>query len=149
MGKSKHEKESYLGYWVRAFLCTYLTNIRNLSGNTMRAYRDAIKQLVSFVCKDRHIRAEEILVTDITSKVATSFLNDIEISRKCSIKTRNLRLSAIIALAKYIASNSPEHIEWCREIRNIPVKKAPRTQITYLEKSEMDALLNTPAKNTE
>ena len=31
MGKSKHEKESYLGYWVRAFLCTYLTNIRNLS----------------------------------------------------------------------------------------------------------------------
>ena len=149
MGKSKHEKESYLGYWVRAFLCTYLTNIRNLSGNTMRAYRDAIKQLVSFVCKDRHIRAEEILVTDITSKVATSFLNDIEISRKCSIKTRNLRLSAIIALAKYIASNSPEHIEWCREIRNIPVKKAPRTQITYLEKFEMDALLNTPAKNTE
>lgn len=75
MGKSKHEKKSYLGYWVRAFLCTYLTNIRNLSGNTMRAYRDAIKQLVSFVCKDRHIRAEEILVTDITSKVATSFLN--------------------------------------------------------------------------
>lgn len=49
MGKSKHEKESYLGYWVRAFLCTYLTNIRNLSGNTMRAYRDAIKQLISFV----------------------------------------------------------------------------------------------------
>lgn len=31
MEKSKHEKESYLGYWVRAFLCTYLTNIRNLS----------------------------------------------------------------------------------------------------------------------
>ena len=64
MGKSKHEKESYLGYWVRAFLCTYLTNIRNLSGNTMRAYRDAIKQLVSFVCKDRHIRACLLYTSD-------------------------------------------------------------------------------------
>lgn len=149
MAKSKHEKESYLGYWVRAFLCSYLTNVRNLSGNTMRAYRDAIKLLFSYICEQRHVKPEEILVTDITSNVTTSFLNDIETNRKCSIKTRNLRLSAIVALAKYIASKSPEHIEWCREIRNIPVKKAPRTQITYLEKSEMDALLNTPVKSTE
>lgn len=149
MEKLKHKKESYLGYWVRDFLCTYLTNIRNLSGNTMRAYRDAIKLLIAYICKLGHAKPDEILVTDVTPKVTASFLNDIEKNRKCSIKTRNLRLSAIVALAKYIASKSPEHIEWCREIRNIPVKKAHRTLITYLEKSEMDALLNTPAKNTE
>lgn len=29
------------------------------------------------------------------------------------------------------------------------MKKAPRTLITYLEKEEMDALLNTPDRSTE
>ena len=94
------------------------------------------------------MEADSILITDVTSEAIISMLDNVEQKRGCSIKTRNLRLSAFVALAKFVASNSPEHIEWCREIRNIPVKKAPRTLITYLEKEEMDALLETPDRNT-
>lgn len=93
--------------------------------------------------------ADSILITDMSSKAILQMLDSLECSRNCSVKTRNLRLSAFVALAKFVAANSPEHIEWCREIRNIPVKKAPRTLITYLEKEEMDALLDTPDRNTE
>ncbi len=46
-------------------------------------------------------------------------------------------------------SDSLEHVEWCRQIRLIPLKKSERTFITYLEKSEMDALLNTPDRTTD
>ncbi len=147
--EKKHEKNEYAGFWIRRFLCSYLTDVRNLSGNTVKAYRDAIRMLIAHICQSRRVDADAILIKDVTPKVILSMLDDVEHKRGCSVKTRNLRLSAFVALAKYVATNCPEHIEWCREIRNIPVKKAPRKLITYLEKEEMDALLNTPDRNTE
>mgnify|MGYP002625614202 FL=1 len=147
--EKQHEKNEYAGYWIRRFLCSYLTDVRNLSANTVKAYRDAIRMLVGHICQSRRIDADAILITDVTPKAILSMLDDVEHKRGCSVKTRNLRLSAFVALAKYVAANCPEHIDWCREVRNIPVKKAPRTLITYLEKEEMDALLETPDRNTE
>jgi site-specific recombinase XerD len=44
--------------------------------------------------------------------------------------------------------NPPEHIEWCGQIRAVPFKRAAKTSITYLEKSEMDALLAAPDRNS-
>ncbi len=43
---------------------------------------------------------------------------------------------------------SPDHVEWCGEIRGILFKKAPQPLVTYLEKEEMDALLAVPAMST-
>jgi integrase/recombinase XerD len=39
---------------------------------------------------------------------------------------------------------SPEHIAWCGDIRRIPFKKTTQAVVPYLEKPEMDALLNAP-----
>ena len=41
----------YAGYWILRFLCEYLTNIRNLSANTLKSYRDAIRLLMPFIAK--------------------------------------------------------------------------------------------------
>jgi integrase/recombinase XerD len=67
------------------------------------------------------------------------FLTGLEQSRNCSIATRNQRLAAIHALARFVGEHSPEHIAWCGQIRSIPFKKASKTLIPYLEKPEMDA----------
>lgn len=142
------EYKFYAGYWIRKFLCEYLTNIRNLSTNTLRSYRDAIRLLMPFIGKSIKKDVDKILLTDITDIRVTSFLESLEKNRLCSIKTRNLRLAALCSLAKYVSINSPEHIEWSRSIRKISVKKTARTLITYLEKEEMDALLNAPDRNT-
>jgi len=52
-------------------------------------------------------------------------------------------------LARFVGLHSPEHVEWCGQVRTIPPKRAPRSTITYLEKSEMDALLNAPNQSTD
>jgi site-specific recombinase XerD len=44
---------------------------------------------------------------------------------------------------------SPEHVIWYGQLRAVPLKRAPRSCITYLEKTEMDALLHAPDKSTE
>lgn len=142
-------EKDYAGYWIRRFLGDYLTCVRNLSVNTVMAYRDAIRMLVVYLSRKKRKQPDELTVADIMPEDVIALLDHIEQNRKCSIRTRNLRRSAFVSLSKFIASNRPEHIEWCREIKNIPVKKAPQKMITYLEKKEMDALLNLPDKRSE
>lgn len=144
----KTSKEAYLGYWLKRFLVEYLPTVKNLSVNTIRSYRDAFKQLIPFVSQRINKSANELLVSDLLDSLVIEYLYHIETERRCSIQTRNLRLSAIHTLAKYIGRHSPEHIEWCRIIRNIPKKKYEKPQITYLEKDEMDALLELPDKTS-
>ncbi len=51
-------------------------------------------------------------------------------------------------LARFIAERSPEHIEWCGTLGTIPFKRAMKREITYLEQSEMEALLAAPDRRT-
>lgn len=81
-------------------------------------------------------------------KYIKSFLSNLEENRKSSFSTRNQRLAAIHAFSKFVGLNSPEHITWYQEIHNIPFKKAKNRLINYLEKDEMDALLNAPDRKT-
>jgi len=106
----KRETRGYAGYWIRRFLSEYLASIRNLSGNTLMAYRDAIRLLLGYVEGKTHKSPDEMLVTDLTADHVRGLLNHIETERGCSVTTRNLRLAAFYALAKYVAVNCPEYV---------------------------------------
>lgn len=138
------KQDNYLSQWMKRFLLEYLISIRNLSKNTQHSYRDTFRLMLPFIALKAKKHIDNLLVDDISADLVKSFLLDLENNRKCSISTRNQRLAAIHALARFIGLNSPEHLEWCRQIQLIPVKRAKHTLITYLEKSEMDALLNAP-----
>jgi len=136
--------KTLLGPWVRRFLLEHLVNERNLARNTQHSYRDTLCLLLPFVAGKLHKQADRLTVTDISAELARQFLLDLEEARQCSVSTRNQRLAAIHALARYIGQQSPEHLDWCGEVRTIPFKKGPITHVTYLEKEEMDALLAAP-----
>jgi site-specific recombinase XerD len=72
----------------------------------------------------------------------------LEEKRGCAIATRNQRLAAIHALARFIGLQAPELVEWCGQVRTVPFKKAPQALVTYLEKAEMEALLAAPDRTT-
>lgn len=133
-----------LGSWIRRFLLEYLVSVRNLSRNTQQSYRDTLRLLLSFVVGKIKKHADQLTVIDISAERVRQFLLDLEQTRHCGITTRNQRLAALHALAQFIGLQSPEHLEWCGQIRAIPFKKAVRSVITYLEKPEMDALLAAP-----
>jgi integrase/recombinase XerD len=52
------------------------------------------------------------------------------------------------ALARFIAERSPEHIEWSGQVRAVPFKRHGRTELPYLDKPEMDAILAAPDRAT-
>ncbi len=132
---------SLLGSWIKRFLQEYLSTIRNLASNTQRSYRDTLCLLLPFMAQQAKTAIDQLKVEDVTAERVKIFLLDLEQTRHCSISTRNQRLAAICSLAKFIGLNSPEHLQWCGEIRGIPFKKASHKIITYLEKEEMDALM--------
>ncbi len=143
------KSNQYLSQWIRRFLLEYLVSIRNLSKNTQQSYRDTFRLLLPFVAKKAKKAIDRLYIDDISPDVVKVFLLDLEKNRGCSLSTRNQRLASVHAFATFIGLNIPECVEWCRQIKMIPFKKAKRTLITYLEKSEMDTLLNAPDKQTD
>jgi integrase/recombinase XerD len=142
-------RPSLLGSWVKRFLLDHLIEERNLSRNTQRSYRDTLALLLPFASAQKKTPIDRLDVFDLSDDVVRCFLDHVEQERKCSIRTRNQRLAAIHAMARFIAERSPEHIAWCSQIRGVPFKRFTRNELSYLDKPEMDALLATPDRRTE
>ncbi len=140
--------DDFLGPWVRRFLLEYMVSQRNLARNTQRSYRDTLRLLLPFVARDAHRRLDQLRIDDLSATRVSAFLRDLEERRNCKPATCNQRLAAICSLSHFIALHSPAHLQWCREIREIPSKKVVAPLITYLEKDEMDALLKAPERGT-
>jgi integrase/recombinase XerD len=137
-----------LGSWLRRFLLEHLVHERNLARNTQRSYRDTLALLVPFVGRDAHLAVDRLTIVDVTADRVRQFLRFLEEARHCSTATRNQRLAALHALARFVGERSPEHLEWSGQIRAIPFKKCGKTPVTYLEKGEMDAILASPDRET-
>jgi site-specific recombinase XerD len=94
-----------------------------------------------FASRRRKKPIERLEVADLSREVLREFLDHLEQSRNCSVRTRNQRLAGLHAMARFIAERSPEHIAWCGQIRSVPFKRFARKELSYLEKPEMDAVL--------
>jgi len=137
-----------LGSWVRRFLLEYLVGERNFAENTRRSYRDTLALAIPFVATAAGTSVDRLLVSDVAADRIRQFLGHVEQARSCRITTRNQRLAALHSLARFIGGRSPEHLAWCSEVCSIPFKKAPHEGVCYLEKPEMEALLDAPDRRT-
>ena len=118
--------------------------------NTQASYRDTLTLLLPFRQRQgapRH-RQDDRGGFD-TGDCIRQFLEHLEVERRCSGSTRNQRLATIHSLARFIGGRSPVHVAWCTEVRFIPFKKTAKGLISYLEKAEIDALLNQPNQRTD
>jgi site-specific recombinase XerD len=129
---------------VRRFLLEHLVAERNLARNTQRSYRDTLALLLPFASTRRKKPVDQLAVDDLSADVLREFLEHLEVKRSCSIRTRNQRLAAVHAMARFISERSPEHIAWCGEIRTVPFKRFTRSDLSYLDKPEIDAILAAP-----
>ena len=104
--------------------------------------------LLPFVSRRAEKALDRLYVIDVSANHVRSFLAHLEQERKVSVGTRNQRLAAIHALARFIAEHSPQHVAWSGEVRTVPFKKTIRKLVSYLEKEEIEALLAVPDRTT-
>ena len=117
-----------LGPWLRRFLVEHIVTERNLARNTQMSYRDTFALLLPFVGARTRKPVDRLAVHDLTPRRVLQFLAHLEEDRRCSVQTRNQRLTAIRAFARFVAIRDPGHLEWSANIRAIAVKKATPRQ---------------------
>lgn len=126
---------------VQSFFQQYLVAERGLSPNTVLSYRDTMRLLLEYSSKERQRPPDQLTLEDFDATRVRQFLDWLEASRKCKSRTRNLRLAAIKAFFGYVASRAPEHLDRCRQIRDISAKRIEHKTVGYLEESDMEAIL--------
>jgi site-specific recombinase XerD len=78
------------------------------------------------------LRSEKITLSNFNADFITDFLSWLETERKCSVSTRNIRLSALRAFAKYASQRKPEYIFEYQKILDLRFKKKPRPMLSHL-----------------
>ena len=141
--------DSALGRHLNTFFHEYLTSQRSVSPHTVLAYRDALKLLLRFAVARLGKSIEQLAFEDLGVDTVLSFLDHLERERGNTAATRNARLAALHVFYRHVAARDPASLELCQRVIGIPVKRAPRRTVHYLEREEMDALLridrSTPA----
>jgi site-specific recombinase XerD len=77
---------------VTRFLTDHLAAQRNLSANTVKAYRDVFTLLLRFCRDHRHIAIERLALKDVDVTVIEAFLDHLANDRRASVRTQNHRL---------------------------------------------------------
>lgn len=129
---------------LTAFLTEYLPLTRNVSKNTISSYCDSFRLLLTYYRDEGNIPPERLKLTQFTDSSVNSFLKWLETSRGCGISTRNQRLAALHAFARYCQIEEPQYLWQLQKILQIPFKKTDKPTIAYLTPEIVKLLLEQP-----
>jgi site-specific recombinase XerD len=133
---------------LQGFFTDRLAQQKKAGPNTVAAYRDTCKLLLSFV-QDRTGKTPSTLsLADVDAALVGAFLQHLETHRGNGSATRNARLAAIHSLFHYAALKAPEHAAVISQVLAIPPRRRERAIVSYLTAEETDALIATPDRTT-
>lgn len=135
-------------YYLTTFLKVYLPGSRNVSENTIFAYRDTFTILLRYLRDVRGIAPDKVKFSDVNHAVIEDFLSYLENDQGCSTATRNQRLAALKSFFRYVEVERPDLLFECQAILNVKNKKAPKPVIDYLTGEETKLLLQQPDTST-
>jgi len=142
-------KPTNFSYHLSNYLSKYLTYVSGLSVNTILSYRDTFAALIKFYEDSLGIKAEKITLETFNADHVTQFLDWLEQKRGNAVSSRNNRLAAIHAFAKYVERHSPEKMHAMQEIIAVPIKRNKTGSPKYLSVDALQLLLSLPDKTTK
>jgi len=144
----KRRLPNLLGAIVRDYFTDHLPHLRGTSPHTIHSYRDSLVLLLRFLSARCKRPVAELDLKDLDPPGILAFLSYLERERHNRVATRNVRLSAIHALFRFVASRNPEYLDLVQRVLGIPFKRAPERAIDYLEREEIDSTLKAIDRTT-
>jgi integrase/recombinase XerD len=132
---------------TRFFTCRLIEQ-RHASVHTISSYRDTFRLLLRFTHTRIGKEPSQLTWEEIDAPLIAAFLDDMELQRGITARSRNLRLTAVRSLFRYAAFEHPQHAEQIQRVLAISCKRYTRRQIGYLTRPELDALLDAPDRCT-
>ena len=136
-----------IGPLLQNFFVDYLCTQKRSSSQTIASYRDTFRLLLEFIREQHGIEPAAVRISDLDVPVILSFLDHLEQSRHNSIRSRNLRLTAIRSFFRIVALRDPASVNQAARVLAIPVKRADRRIVRSLTRAEIDAILAAPDLN--
>lgn len=133
---------------LQDFFCQRLIAQRNVSAQTISSYRDTFRLLLRY--SEQHIKKAPTALTlrDLNAPFIVKFLEHLEKERGNSVRSRNLRLTAIRSFMRYVALQDPTCLPIVERVLAIPTKHFDRPFIDFLSREEMEAVLSAPDLST-
>ena len=135
---------SLIASTLESFFVDRLASQRQASPATITSYRDTFKLLLVFVHRRTGKTPSALGWEDLDAEVVSAFLDYLEVERNNGPRTRNLRLTAIRSLFAYASLRHPEHAALMQRVLAIPPKRFDKPIVSFLDASEIDALINAP-----
>lgn len=131
---------------VQQFFTVYLVNQRAMSPRTIASYRDAMLLFLHFVQDRLGKMPTAVMLADITPDLILAFLDHLELQRHNSVRSRNLRLTALRAFLKFAARRDVSSFFVIEQALSIPMKRFERPMLGFLSREEMLAILGQPGE---
>src|SRR5439155_20060808 len=132
---------------LERFFTQRLMQQRQASPHTISSYRDTFRQFLKFVQQRLHRPPARLDFEEIDAPLIVAFLDGLE-KHGLSVRSRNLRLTAIHSFFRYASFEAPAHSAQIQRVLAIPSKRFTRTLIQFLTRTEVDALLAAPDQRT-
>ena len=131
---------------LRAFFAQHLPLTRGLSPRTVSSYRDTFVLLLRFLAARNGCGVVDLELQHLRADDLLAFLDHLETERKNSVATRNARLAAIHAFARFLATRDPEQVEEAQRLLAVPIKRGPARAGSHGEAvvRGLGAVLRTP-----
>jgi site-specific recombinase XerD len=129
---------------VQQFFTDHLVAQRAVSPQTVACYRDAMTLFLGFASQQLRKPPTAMQLTDLTPELILKFLAHLERERHNSVRSRNLRLTALRAFLKFAGRRDVTAIHAIERAMAVPMKRFERPMLGHLTRPEIIALLGKP-----
>ena len=143
---SKRKQNSDVNeFWslARSFLKVHLPNAREVSPNTVKAYKQALETLIKYLEVSGFTR-DAIKLEMLTPNRIEGFMVWMSKDENCKPRTCNLRLSAVKTFLRYCGHHAITSESISRDVLSMPMKKVQKEKIEYMSNEAVAAIMNSP-----
>ena len=144
MNKTTSPKPPSFPALVQQFFTEYLVTQRAVSPRTVASYRDALMLFLDFASRKLGQEPTAMRLADIQPALILAFLDHLEKDRHNSVRSRNLRLTALRAFLKFAARRDVASLNDVERALAVPMKRFEKPMLGYLTRAEMVAILGQP-----
>ena len=126
---------------VQQFFTEYLVAQRAVSPRTVACYRDALLLFLNFASRRLGTAPTTMRLADLQPDLILAFLDHLEQDRQNSVRSRNLRLTALRAFLKFAGRRDVASLHDVERALAVPMKRFERPMLDYLTRAEMLAVL--------
>lgn len=144
MNKTTSPKPPSFPALIQQFFTEYLVMQRAVSPRTVASYRDALMLFLDFASRKLGQEPTAMRLADIQPELILAFLDHLEKDRHNSVRSRNLRLTALRAFLKFAARRDVASLNDVERALAVPMKRFEKPMLGYLTRAEMVAILGQP-----